>query len=109
MADKDQNLGIFDQRVALKWVRNNIIAFGGDPRRITIYGQSAGAINADIHSYAYYQDPIVQGYFMQLGVVFSVALPQDPLYFNFSYVAREFNCEVPYTNNPAAAELNCMR
>ena len=109
LADEDQNLGILDQRVALEWVRDNIEAFGGDPRRITMYGQSAGAVDADVHSYAYYQDPIVQGYFMQSGVVFSVALPQDPLYSNFSYVAREFGCEVPCANDSAAAELDCMR
>ncbi|VDK87445.1 unnamed protein product, partial [Onchocerca ochengi] len=42
------NFGIWDQIMALKWVKENIEYFGGDPDRITVIGQSAGAASADL-------------------------------------------------------------
>ena len=53
------NYGLFDQLTALHWVRDNIRAFGGDPAKVTIMGQSAGAMSVQQLS----MSPLAEGLF----------------------------------------------
>ncbi|KAI7412101.1 alpha/beta-hydrolase [Hortaea werneckii] len=69
------NWGLLDQFAALKWIRQNIVNFGGDPDRVTVMGQSAGSAA----SYRILNSPLTKGDIVGAIIESGVRDPHDPL------------------------------
>ena len=63
------NYGLSDQREAMRWVKANIAYYGGDPARVTIFGQSTGAVSVHTHLLAEDHEDLFQAAIAQSGTV----------------------------------------
>ena len=88
------NYGMLDQVTALKWIQDNIAAFGGDPGRVTIAGQSSGAASVALHLLS----PLSEGLFHQ--AVLQGGGATSPF---ASYTSKDPNYGKKYLN-----KLNCI-
>jgi len=88
----------------VEWTYKNIAHFGGDPDRITLWGQSAGGASVANYPYAFADDPIVKGLIADSGATGIIA-KSDPTHSNFTALAGLVGC----SNMSAVNELDCVR
>lgn len=61
------NQGLYDQTLALEWIHQNIAYFGGDAQRITLFGESAGAVSVGFHLLSPRSRPFFSSAILQSG------------------------------------------
>ncbi|XP_070848712.1 cAMP-regulated D2 protein [Chaetodon trifascialis] len=88
------NYGILDQQAALLWVQRNIAVFGGDPSKVTIFGESAGAQSVSLHLMMQSSKPLFKQAVLQ-SLPFSIPLKtrHDALKLGKDF-AKQTNCSV---------------
>ncbi|KEF53880.1 uncharacterized protein A1O9_10282 [Exophiala aquamarina CBS 119918] len=97
-----RNLGFLDQRFALSWVQQNIAAFGGDPGKVTIFGQSAGGRSVDILVTSMPHNPPFRAAIMESGVA-NYNFPMGDLSGPWNTTVQALNCTT------SIDILKCMR
>lgn len=95
------NYGLLDQQLALRWVRDNARAFGGDPARVLLFGESAGGQNTTLHLVAPGSKGLFSAAIAQSGGVYSTTLSEAVT--SLQPVVQSTGCSA------SANQVECLR
>jgi para-nitrobenzyl esterase len=96
------NYGIMDQQLALRWVQRNIDQFGGDPRNVTIFGESAGGLDVTTHVVSPYSAGLFHKAIIESG---AYGLPNTPTLAKSEALGIAFGTRIGCIDQTAA----CLR
>ncbi|MEJ1276133.1 hypothetical protein NN561_007036 [Cricetulus griseus] len=99
------NWGYLDQVAALRWVQQNIAHFGGNPDRVTIFGESAGATSVSSHVVSPMSQGLFHGAIMESGVALMPDLISNTSEVMYKIVANLSRCE----QVDSESLVNCLR
>jgi len=72
------NMGLKDQQMAIEWTKNNIAHFGGNPKKITIFGESAGGVSVHAHVLSPFNYGLLAGAIAQSGTMLMTPSARHP-------------------------------
>ena len=93
------NYGLWDQMIVLEWIRDNIRPFGGNPRRVTVFGADAGAASILAHL----TNPDTAG------LISGAWLIGPAIYLNRSFTTASTNNAAGFLNATKCSDAQCLR